>query len=126
MHEHEWISNWIDDLTMYFNENEAGLVTAVTSLLHNRNVKKILAGMCLHTHTLQCIVFSCILDHNCDFVAALEVATNIKDTLSVIKSPERYSGVSASILKASVGESSHILPISRLLEVWFTDVSKLY
>jgi hypothetical protein len=126
MREREWISNWIDDLTVYFDDNEGGLVTAVTSLLHNRKVKKILTGMYLYTHTLQCIVFSCILDYNCDFVAALEVATNIKDTLSVIKSPERYSGASASILKASVGESSHILPISRLLEVWFTDASKLH
>jgi hypothetical protein len=50
MRECEWISNWIDDLTAHFDEDEAGLVTAVTSLLHNRKVKKILAGMCLHTH----------------------------------------------------------------------------
>jgi hypothetical protein len=76
----------------------------------------------IRTHTLGGIVFSCILAHHCDFTAALEVATNIKETLSVIKTPERYSGVSASILKASVGETSHILPISRLLEVWFTHV----
>jgi hypothetical protein len=51
MREREWISNWIDDLTTHFDENEDGLVTAVTSLLHNRKVKKILAGMYLHTHT---------------------------------------------------------------------------
>ncbi len=55
--------------------------------------------------------------HNVDYTAAMEVCSNIKDTLTTISLPERYSGVSSAILKAAVGENSKILPTSKLLQV---------
>lgn len=52
-----------------------------------------------------------------DFAAAMGVCLNLKDTLSAISVPEKYSGVKTGILEAAVGEDTKVLPTSRLLHV---------
>jgi len=122
MREREWIRQWIGDLLHHFETDDVGLLTAINTLVHTRKIRRVLSGMyfnlfnhhkCLHF----LITITFFVGQGADYAAALEVCINIKNTLSVIKVPERYSGVTTGILKAAVGDGSGILATSKLLQV---------